>query len=99
MTRYSIIHDLSEKKCIICGSTENTHIHEVFFGMANRQQSIKYGLCVCLCAKHHNMSDEGVHFNKEMDNALKSYVQAVAQKHYSWNTSDFIKIFGKNYID
>lgn len=98
MKRYSIIHDLDDKTCYVCGSTQNIHIHEVFFGTANRQLSIKYGLCVCLCAKHHNMSNEGVHFDKRLDRLLKECAQSRAQKKYGWSTEEFIKIFGKNYL-
>ena len=98
MKRYSIIHDLEERTCLVCGSTQNIHIHEVFFGTSNRQNSIKHGLCVCLCGRHHNLSYEGVHFNKELDKKLKKHAQKIAMKKYGWTTEDFIRIFGKNYI-
>lgn len=97
MQRYSIIHDLSERKCLVCGSTYNTHIHEVFFGTANRKLSIKYGLCVCLCARHHNMSNEGVHYNKALDTKLKVFAQKKFNEVYP--DLDFRKIFGKNYLE
>lgn len=96
MKRFSIIHNLDDKECFICGATYNTHIHEVFYGTANRQLSIKYGLCVCLCAKHHNMSDEGVHFNKPLDTELKQYAQKRFNEVYP--DLDFMRIFGKNYL-
>ena len=99
MKRYSIIHDLNEKTCIVCGSKQNIHIHEVFFGTANRKISIKYGLCVCLCGRHHNEPPQGVHFNKTLDRNLKSFAQKKAMKHYSWTIDEFIKIIGKNYLD
>lgn len=96
MKRFSIIHNLEDKECLICGSTYNTHIHEVFYGTANRKLSIKYGLCVCLCARHHNMSDEGVHFNKPLDTKLKQYAQKKFNEVYP--DLDFMRIFGKNYL-
>ena len=97
MKRYSIIHDLDEKTCLICGAG-NTHTHEVFFGYGVRELSIKYGLCVRLCARHHNVGNEGVHFNKRLDNRLKAHAQKIAMEHYGWDTAEFIKIFGKNYL-
>ena len=98
MKRYSIIHDLNDKTCFVCGSMRDIHIHEVFYGTANRQLSIRYGLCVCLCARHHNASNQGVHFDKRLDNLLKSFVQTKAQAHYKWTEDDFRKIFGKSYL-
>lgn len=98
MKRYSIIHDLDERTCIVCGATQNTHIHEVFFGNPKRQLSIKHGLCVCLCARHHNGSNEAVHFNRTLDIKLKKYAQQKAMEHYGWTVDEFIKIFGKSYL-
>ena len=99
MKRYSIIHDLDTHTCLICGKRGETHIHEVFYGTANRQKSIQYGLCVRLCPEHHNASNEGVHFNKALDERLKKDAQKTAMQHYEWTKEEFIKIFGKNYLD
>lgn len=98
MKRYSIICDLDDHACLICGKRDKTHIHEVFYGTANRKKSIQYGLCIRLCPEHHNASNEGVHFNKAFDEKLKKNVQYIAMQHYGWTTEDFIKIFGKNYL-
>lgn len=98
MKRYSIIQDWSEKSCIVCETTQNLHIHEVFFGYGKRDLSIKYGLCVCLCSRHHNGGNESVHFNKVLDNKLKAHAQKIAMDKYGWNTAEFIRIFGKNYL-
>lgn len=96
MKRFSIVHDLSAKTCIVCGATRNIHIHEVFYGAGRRPLSIKYGCCVCLCARHHNMSNAGVHFNKALDLKLKEYTQRRFNEVYP--ELDFLKIFGKNYL-
>lgn len=95
MDRFSILQD--KKECIVCGTTQNIHIHEVFFGR-NRKKSIEDGCCVYLCAKHHNMSDEGVHFTKQLDNSLKKVMQIAWCKHYNKDVDDFIKRYGRNYI-
>ena len=98
MKRYSIIQDWTEKNCIVCGATQNLHIHEVFFGTANRQLSIKHGLCVCLCSRHHNGSNEGVHFNRTLDKKLKAHAQSIAMQKNNWTVDDFRKIFGKSFL-
>ena len=95
MKRFSILQDLEERTCYVCGSKRDIHIHEVFFGSADRKKSIKYGCCVCLCAKHHNMSNEGVHFNKELNLRLKQEMQLEFEKKYP--NLDFMKIFHRNY--
>ena len=83
-------------ECYFCGMTKNLHIHEVFYGTANRQISIKYGCCVSLCAIHHNLSNNSVHYNREMDLNLKRAMQKRFMQVYP--ELDFLKIFGKNYI-
>ena len=84
------------KCCWVCGTTIGLHCHEVFYGSANRQKSIKYGLQVWLCAKHHNASDEGVHFNNTLDILLKKYAQTEFEKAFSHEK--FMKIFRRNYL-
>lgn len=73
------------------------HRHEIFYGR-NRKLSIKYGLVVFLTPEMHNMSDKGVHFNKEFDNWLKQEGQRVAMECYNWSTEYFMQIFGRNYL-
>ena len=87
-----------KKRCLICHTEQDLHCHHVWEGTGRRKISDKYGLTVWLCAKHHNMSDEGVHFNRDLDLALKEAAQKKAMEHYGWTTEDFIKIMGKNYL-
>ena len=94
MKRYSILQ--KDKKCYVCGSAV-VHIHEVFFGN-NRNQSIKDGCCVYLCPKHHNMSDLGVHFNKELDLHLKQIMEQKWLEYYNKTIDDFIQTYGRNYL-
>lgn len=74
--------------------------HEIFFGTANRKKSIKYGLVVFIKPEDHNMSEYGVHGSKghEFDMYLKKLGQERAMDEYAWTTSEFIDIFGKNYL-
>ena len=57
----------TEKRCYVCGTTYNLHDHHIFYGTANRKQSEKHGFKVFLCGRHHNLSNEGVHFNPDLD--------------------------------
>jgi hypothetical protein len=86
-----------EKYCLVCGTTHNLHSHHIFFGTANRKQSEKYGLKVWLCGYHHNMSNDGVHFNKHLDSQLKQMGQRHFEARYG-NREEFIKVFGKSYL-
>ena len=96
MDRFSILQD--KKECYVCKITTNIHIHEVYYGK-NRQRSIKDGCCVYLCGKHHNQSNEGVHFNHELDIKLKKETEKKWIEVYNKTIEDFIKEYGKNYID
>lgn len=87
----------SEKECYVCKNTIGLHSHHILYGTANRKLSELYGLKVWLCGKHHNLSNEGVHFNKELDLHLKR----LAQEHYEdryGTREDFRETFGRNYL-
>lgn len=87
----------TEKECYVCNTTQNLHLHHCIAGTANRRQSDKYGLTVWLCAYHHNMSDEGVHFNKPLDIHLKKIAQEKFEVVHG-SRNEFIKSFGKSYL-
>ena len=53
---------------------------------------------IWLRADWHNMSDYGVHFNKELDLKLKRIAQKRWQEYYHKTKEDFIKKYGKSYI-
>lgn len=85
------------KECYVCGTTLNLHDHHIFFGTSNRKQSEKRGLKVWLCGKDHNLSNEGVHFNKELDTHLKKLSQEYYEEHCG-TREQFIKEFGKSVL-
>lgn len=95
MNRFSILQ--KEKKCYVCGTSQNINIHEVYFGK-NRKKSIEDGCCVYLCGKHHNQSNAGVHFNKELDQQLKQDMEYQWMYYYNKSIDDFIKRYGRNYL-
>ena len=100
--RFSIICDLSS--CYVCGTKDDIHIHEVFGGY-NRAHSKEDGMCVGLCGPHHNLSNAGVHFNKELDNKIKQQAEKIWIKTYvpdldrESQIEAFIDRYGRNYLD
>ena len=99
--RFSIMVD-NLSVCCVCGQTP-THIHEVFGGPF-RAKSKQYGLCVGLCGPHHNLSNAGVHYNKDLDLKFKQQAERMWIKTYCPDDSfdegvqKFIREFGKNYV-
>lgn len=85
----------TKRECYVCGTIFNLHDHHIYFG-SNRQNSEKYGFKVWLCAKHHNMSNEGVHFNKKLDLKLKKECQLKFEETHT--RKEFMKIIHKNYL-
>lgn len=88
----------NEPECLVCLTTRNLHRHHVYGGVGRRSKSEKYGCWVYLCARHHNMSNDGVHFNKELDLRIKRMCQKRWEDKYG-TREDFIKVFGSNYLD
>lgn len=84
------------KECLVCKTTLDIHKHHIFFGNPNRKKSEKFGCWCYLCAKHHNMSNEGVHFNKALDLKLKQHAQRKFEEIHG--AESFIKEFHKNYL-
>ena len=90
-------------RCYLCGRpalyNDPLDKHHVFFG-PYRKKSEKYGLTVYLhhfsC---HIFGENAVHNNAEVCRDLQSEVQEIAMKHYGWTIGDFIRRFGRNYID
>lgn len=89
----SIMQD--HKECYLTGSTNDLHKHHVFGG-ANRSNSEKYGCWIWLRADWHNMSDRGVHFDRQLDLTIKRDTQAKFES--IWGHAIFLKVFGKNYL-
>ena len=74
-----------------------SHRHEIFYG-SNRQKSIEDGLVIFLRPEDHNMSENGIHANREFDLYAKRKAQARWQEFYGKTTEQFIKRYGKNYL-
>ena len=91
----SILQD--EKKCYITG-VENVplHRHHIYFGNPNRRISEENGFWVWLLPDLHNMSMQGVHFNKALDMRLKRECQLKYEETHT--REDFLRLIGRNYL-
>lgn len=92
----------SNKECYLCRKMFNIcnerglHEHHIYEGYGRRRQSEAIGAKVWLCAKHHNMSDYGIHFNKEEDMELKRACQRKFEETHS--RDEFMEKIGRNYL-
>lgn len=87
----------TEKECYITGQTNNLQKHHIFFGNPNRKISEKSGFWVWLRWDWHNGASYGVHFNRELDLALKRECQERYEETHS--REEFIRLIGKNYLE
>lgn len=95
MKRFSILQN--KKECYFCKKPYEC-IHEVFYGTANKKISIEDGCCIYLCNNHHNMSDNSIHFNRQMDLQVKIEMELKWMKYYNRTEENFIKRYGKSYL-
>lgn len=90
-SRWSLFTDDLET-CIECGMTA-TDMNEIFRGR-NRQNSMKWGLCIPMCRRcHSHLTD-----NIELETKWKIKGQKKAMEYYKMSVEEFIEIFGMNYI-
>ena len=78
------------KHCYFCSSGYELTWHEIFRGR-NRQNSMKYGLCLRMCSSCHELYQEDKYFN----DLWHAKGQAMFEETYP--DLDFVKIFKKNY--
>ena len=88
--RFSIIYN-KDDKCCMCPNTTNLTWHEIYRGR-NRQNSMKYGLCLRLCIKCHEIYQENKEFNDYW------HIQGQLAFIKSYPNLDFMKIFKTNYL-
>ena len=74
--------------------------HEVFYGGKNRKKSIEDGLIVFITPEQHRGTN-GVHGKNghELDLKLKRIAEATWCKYYNKEIPEFIKRYGRNYLD
>ena len=78
------------KHCYFCSSSFELTWHELFRGR-NRQNSMKYGLCLRMCSTCHELYQEDKHFNDFW------HVKGQIAFEETYPDLDFVKIFKKNY--
>lgn len=83
------------EECFLCHTTRDLHWHHVYEG-SRRQASERHGFVVRLCARHHNMSDDSVHGNEELNRKLKRLCQRVYERTHT--REEFMKIIHRNYL-
>ena len=86
-----------DKKCLVCGTRTGLHYHHIFGGNANRRISDKHGFTCWLCGNHHNLTDDGIHFNRELDTMVKKACQRKFEETHS--RSEFMSLIGRNYLE
>lgn len=82
-----------ERECLVCKTTIGLHRHHLLHGTANRKIAERYGFWVYLCGKHH----AEVHRDAEMDKKFKQIAQRKFEE--TGTRIDFIRIFGKSYME
>ena len=90
--RFSLFTD-NKDKCMFCDSNYQLTWHEIFRGK-NRENSMKYGLCLRMCLRCHERFQEDKSFNNYWHKlGQKKYMQ-----YYNKTKDDFISIFRRNYL-
>lgn len=90
--RYSVF-SYDTERCYLCGSTYKLTWHEIYAGK-NRQNSMRYGLCLRLCLNCHSKEQEDSQFN--------DYWHKQGQLYWEKNIGsreEFIKVFRRNYLE
>lgn len=73
------------------------HKHHVFGG-ANRKLSEQDRLFIYLTPRMHNMSNDGIHFNKSFMDYAHKIGQVSWMRYYHKTKEEFILRYGKNYL-
>lgn len=92
----SIINGNRKGTCYLCKRMVKTEEHHIFGG-PNRKLSERYGLKVYLCPFCHRDNREGAHANLEKMGRLHRIGQLAFEKKHT--RAEFMKIFGKNYLE
>lgn len=99
----SIMQDtIFEPLCYLCGANgalDKLDRHEIFGG-PYREKSKRLGLWVLLCHNDcHIFGPLAAHNNASTALRLKQEAQRRAMEAYGWSIEDFIREFGKNYLE
>ena len=90
--RYSVFSN-DTKKCYLCGSKYKLTWHEIYAGR-NRQNSMKYGLCLRMCLNCHSRNQNNAIFNEFWHKQGQIYWED-----FIGTREEFIKVFRRNYLE
>lgn len=88
--------------CFLCGrnGAADPLDHHHIFGGPYRKKSDRYGLVVPLCHHRcHIFGPKAVHRNADSMQRVHEYGQRKAMREQGWTVEQFIREFGKNYIE
>lgn len=88
--RFSVFTN-NKDKCMFCPSAYKLTWHEIFAGR-NRQNSMKFGLCLRMCLNCHKEKQENTNFNDFWHKQAQLYFEQNIE-----TREEFIKIFKRNY--
>ena len=74
------------------------HKHHIFGGCPNRSHSDEDGLVIFLTPEDHNMSNKGIHANKEFDLYAKRKAQLRWMEFYGKTEEQFRRRYGKSWL-
>lgn len=87
----------SNKECFVTHATQGLHKHHIYPGYGTRQICEREGFYIWLVPRLHNMSDEGIHYNKGFDLYIKRLCQSEYEKTHT--RQEFMALIGRNYLD
>ena len=92
------LHSIFTDDLTVCYFTgkPNPHVHHCFFGSA-RKHAEEDGFIIPLAPELHNMSDQGVHFNREFDLVLKRQCQEYYEENIG-TREQWISRYGKSFL-
>lgn len=86
------------KECFLTHKTVNLHKHEIY-GASAREYCRANGIWVWVNADAHNMSNEGVHADRQEMIALKKHGQRALMIEHDWSIERFRLMAGMNYLE
>lgn len=88
----SIVQNLKDERCFLCGRTGGLELHHIMHGTANRRLATRYGLTCWLCGTCHKTAHCDILVNRNL--------QRVAQRAFEqeYSRTEWMKVFGKNYL-
>ncbi len=84
--------------CFLCGNYETVERHHLFGGPL-RKKADRLKLTVMLCPWCHQYDADSAHRSAEARLYLHRYGQRKAMEEQGWSKDDFIREFGRNYLD